>query len=209
MLHPAPPLTLRAATPDDALQLAELAILAAGEFYTWLYGPRAAQVLCGLFQQPGHLASYEKAKVATIEGQCAGMLLAFSWQQHQTEHQTTNWRYLRTFTPHTLFLVPLLFTAPEWFGQPEKDEFYVNYVAVYPHFQGRGLGGVLMQEAETSARAAGCRALSLDVDVKNPSAIRLYEKHGYAITKEATLNPFIDEIGRVYRMVKPLTASPA
>lgn len=204
MSHPAPPITLRAATPADALQLAELAILAAGEFYTWLYGPRAAQVLRGLFEQPAHLASFEKAKLATIEGQSAGMLLAYSWGLHQAEHQTTNWRYLRTFTPRTLLLVPLLFTAPEWFGQPEKDEFYVNYVAVYPHFRGHGLGGALLAEAEASAKVAGCRSLSLDVDVKNRGAIRLYEKQGYAITKKGTLNPFIEEIGCVYRMVKPL-----
>ena len=57
--------------------------------------------------------------------------------------------------------------------------YYIMALAVYPEFQGSGIGQALMAEAETVARAKGFKVMSLNVFAQNTGAIRLYESLGY------------------------------
>lgn len=54
-------------------------------------------------------------------------------------------------------------------------------VAVDPARRGLGLAGQLLDAAEQAASAQGCDSLHLEVQTGNSAALRLYEKHGYAV----------------------------
>ncbi|GJD35671.1 GNAT family N-acetyltransferase [Methylobacterium aerolatum] len=52
-------------------------------------------------------------------------------------------------------------------------------IAVAPNRGGLGLGGLLLEAAEGTARAHGCERLRLEVRGDNGAGIRLYERRGY------------------------------
>lgn len=57
--------------------------------------------------------------------------------------------------------------------------WYVNVLATYPDYRGRGYGSQLLEIAEQKAAASGRHGLSVIVSDANSGARRLYEKHGY------------------------------
>ena len=58
---------------------------------------------------------------------------------------------------------------------------WVNYLAVDPAYQRRGLGRLLMDEAERRLRAAGCPKVNLQVRTSNEHAVVFYRHLGYNI----------------------------
>ncbi len=56
---------------------------------------------------------------------------------------------------------------------------WVNYLAVSPHVQGRGLGRRLMAAAEEALARLGCAKVNLQVRGGNAAAMAFYEALGY------------------------------
>jgi GNAT superfamily N-acetyltransferase len=54
------------------------------------------------------------------------------------------------------------------------DELYV-----VPEHRGRGVGGALLEHAIAYAKAEGCLAVELEVDVEHARAEHLYERNGF------------------------------
>jgi ribosomal protein S18 acetylase RimI-like enzyme len=83
---------------------------------------------------------------------------------------------------------------PEWFLVGEIDgqvvagvmagyeghRGWINYLAVDPAFQRRGLGRALMAEAERLLRTAGCPKINLQVRAGNEAAVAFYRELGFA-----------------------------
>ncbi|CAN5883419.1 GNAT family acetyltransferase [soil metagenome] len=63
----------------------------------------------------------------------------------------------------------------------EGHRGWINYLAVSPEQQGRGLGRELMEEAETRLRALGCPKINLQVRTGNPKVRAFYEAIGYTL----------------------------
>ena len=61
-------------------------------------------------------------------------------------------------------------------GGAEAD---VQTVAVAPHAQGRGVGGVLVRALVSEAARRGASSLLLEVRADNAAAIALYHRHGF------------------------------
>jgi ribosomal protein S18 acetylase RimI-like enzyme len=57
----------------------------------------------------------------------------------------------------------------------------INYLAVDPDYRRRGLGRVLMGEAERLLKEAGCPKINLFVRSSNASVIAFYQSLGYAV----------------------------
>jgi ribosomal protein S18 acetylase RimI-like enzyme len=66
--------------------------------------------------------------------------------------------------------------------------WYLNVMAVYPEFRGRGLGSALLSKAEEIARLANASRMSLLVEEANAGAHKLYLRHGFG---EWTRRPYI------------------
>ncbi len=64
---------------------------------------------------------------------------------------------------------------------------WANYLAVEPSEQGRGLGRLLMQEAETRLTALGCPKLSLLVRSGNAQVVGFYKALGYGVDEVVAL----------------------
>ncbi|WP_431265412.1 GNAT family N-acetyltransferase [Roseateles chitinivorans] len=55
----------------------------------------------------------------------------------------------------------------------------IKRVFVQPHFRGRGISKVLMEELESHLRAQGIELARLETGVHQPEALKLYETLGY------------------------------
>ncbi|HPQ43933.1 MAG TPA: GNAT family acetyltransferase [Syntrophales bacterium] len=56
---------------------------------------------------------------------------------------------------------------------------WINYLAVHPQHRHSGIGKLMMDEAESRLRSAGCPKINLQVRGTNASAIRFYERIGF------------------------------
>jgi ribosomal protein S18 acetylase RimI-like enzyme len=61
----------------------------------------------------------------------------------------------------------------------EGHRGWVNYLAVEPELQGRGLGREMMAEAERRLEALGCPKVQLQIRTDNARAINFYRCLGY------------------------------
>ncbi|MCB9852724.1 MAG: GNAT family N-acetyltransferase [Phycisphaerales bacterium] len=57
--------------------------------------------------------------------------------------------------------------------------WYLNVLATFPQFRGRGFASELLRIADRLANEADCARISLTMSDANTAARRLYERHGY------------------------------
>ncbi|MEM1411129.1 MAG: ribosomal protein S18-alanine N-acetyltransferase [Pseudomonadota bacterium] len=60
-------------------------------------------------------------------------------------------------------------------------ESHLLNLCIHPHRQGRGLGGLLLDQALERARALGCEAMYLEVRPSNPQAAAMYRRRGFQV----------------------------
>ena len=97
---------------------------------------------------------------------------------------------------------PLAFAAHGPAEAPTEHKLQQLYV--HPDWQGRGLGGRLMDHVEAHARRLGCRALVLTVNRGNHRARAAYEKRGFQIREAAMFDIGNGFVMDDYVMEKPL-----
>lgn len=64
-------------------------------------------------------------------------------------------------------------------GNSERSRWHIDYVAVAPESQGRGVGAKLVESVFDRYGALGVKSFTLEVDALNAPALRLYEKLGF------------------------------
>jgi GNAT superfamily N-acetyltransferase len=93
---------------------------------------------------------------------------------------------------------------------PKKDPgwFIISELHVGPAARGQGIGGQLLDFAESLARQGGAGTMALHTLTTNP-ARRLYERHGFTVASSATDAAFEKLTGCAGNvlMVKPLQAA--
>jgi len=77
----------------------------------------------------------------------------------------------------------------------EGHRGWINYLGVDPAFRRRGLGRVLMQEAERHLREAGCPKINLQVRSANTDAINFYRSIGFAVDDVVSLGKRLEQDG--------------
>jgi ribosomal protein S18 acetylase RimI-like enzyme len=78
-------------------------------------------------------------------------------------------------------------------------------IAVAPHVGGRGIGPLMLAEAERTAKRRGRRAMRLEVQEHNTRAIARYEKSGYRLFGRQ--HAYYDNGDDALRFEKPLDGS--
>lgn len=63
----------------------------------------------------------------------------------------------------------------------EGHRGWINYLAVHPQYQRRGLGRRIMEAAEGLLKEAGCPKINLQVRTSNAAVIAFYKSLGYAV----------------------------
>lgn len=82
--------------------------------------------------------------------------------------------------------------------------FYINMLATYPRYRGRGVGTSLMRSVVCLAAEAGCTTISVEVFEQNAGALRLYQRLGYRIVEQRGViaQPCHPYTGRVLLLTK-------
>jgi ribosomal protein S18 acetylase RimI-like enzyme len=68
--------------------------------------------------------------------------------------------------------------------------WYLNVIAVYPEFRGRGVGAALLRKAEEIARLTAAAQVSLIVQESNVGALRFYLRYGFGEWARRRYVPF-------------------
>ena len=124
----------------------------------WAFGRERAARDSGNF-------SYVNAWLAEVDGTVAGCVLGYPADPAPAE--------IDPDTPPVL--VPLL----ELEGLA-PGSWYLNVLATYADHRGKGIGSALLSHAETVARQAGHRSVSLIAEDTHQDALRLYAAKGFA-----------------------------
>ena len=171
---------IRNATVNDAEHLAFLINLA-GEglpMFLWrqMAEPRQDPLSVGASRAAREEGSfsYRNARVLVIDGAVAGMLLSYRLPDSVAAVKPDD-------SPDVIRpLLELEARAP--------GSWYINAIATYEQFRGRGVASELMSACQTEALAAGAATLSLIVASENTAAHGLYVKLGY---REIAARPLV------------------
>lgn len=124
----------------------------------WAYGQERAARDTGNF-------SYRNAWLAEVDGQVAACLLGYPADPAPA-----------AIDPDT----PAIFVPLLELEAMAPQSWYLNVLATYDGFRGKGCGSALLAHAETIARQAGHMSISLIAENTHPDALRLYAAKGYA-----------------------------
>jgi ribosomal protein S18 acetylase RimI-like enzyme len=164
-------MNIRDATKDDVKDLAILINLAGEGLPMFLWRQMAEQgqdpLTLGAIRaaRDEGLFSYRNARVFEIDGLVAGMMLGYLLPDPYDVGEPGD--YPAAVWP----LVQLEAEVP--------GSWYVNAIATYEQFRGRGVASALMSAGQEIARAAGATELSLIVASENKLAHALYLKLGF------------------------------
>ncbi len=162
------------ASVDDCLAIAELAQIAGDNMpgHFWQESRQPGQTIEQAGAERARIEtanfSYRNTLLARVDGEVAGMLLAYRLPSAADNDENP-----ADFPEFVRPIIELEQCVPE--------SFYVNMLAAYPRFRGRGIGSALMARADPLAIAAGCELISIGVFETNSGALRLYRRLGYEL----------------------------
>lgn len=162
---------IRKATASDAPHLVRFINMAADDlplhFWRRTVGPEGDPWALGqerAARETGNF-SYRNAWLAEVDGTVAACLLGYP---AETAPGPIDPDTPPIFVP----LLELEALAP--------GSWYLNVLATYERFRGRGLGSALLKHADAVAAAAGHATISLIAEDTHHEALRLYTAKGYS-----------------------------
>lgn len=176
---------IRKATASDAAHLVQFINMAADDlplhFWRASVGPGGDPWAWGrerAARETGNF-SYRNAWLAEVGGEVAACLLGYPAEDEPAP-----------IAPDT----PPIFVPLLQLEALAPGSWYLNVLATYEQFRGQGLGSALLAQAETVARAAGHRTISLIAEDTHRDALRLYAAKGY---REVARRPLVKGDWRV------------
>jgi len=194
-------MNIRPATPGDADAFHRYVVMTSSE-YDFFFAPKTKQALADFFRRRNNIFSHEHARIAEIDGCIAGMILSYSGKQQYAGLLKSAIIFLKNLGAGVFTKMSSLVQYATRGGPAGIDDHYISNLAVDPEFRRRGVAQALLADAEQRARASGCKCFSLDVDKDNQPAAALYEKQGFTVTSEYSLD--LETIHYYSRMVKEL-----
>ena len=161
---------IRQATAADAAHLVRFINMAADDlplhFWRKSVGPDGDALAYGherAARETGSF-SYRNAWLSEVDGAVAAGLLGYPAEVDPAP-----------IAPDT----PAIFVPLLELEAMAPGSWYLNVLATYDVFRGRGIGSALLAEAERIARAAGHTSISLIAEDTHLDALRLYRAKGY------------------------------
>ena len=198
------------AVPVMASTASFLLYMTMGRWSDYLFGtgtPQETQNILGqLFRLKFNRFSHQFAETVIIDGEMAGLVLAYSHRTKRSLELPTAGQILRLtgmmgFMRFVWRVLPLLGVK-----ESERDEYYISHIAVLPEYQGQGIGTQLLAHTENKARERGFRRIALVVGVDNERAMAFYKRRGYKMVERIDVRASMRRIGLpgAYRMLKDL-----
>lgn len=198
----------RSATVYDEKACTQLIYDTMGSMADYLLGgdddAEAKKIISRLFQRQKNRYSHQYTELTIIDGNVTGLLLSYSGKILNS---------LVFPMAESMFAVNKLSETLRFFyrclpliniKEVEADEYFINNVAVFPKYQGDGVGKILMNLAEKRAEESGFTKCALTVEIENERAVDMYEHLGYQIVDSVKVERLKSRIGfsGLYRMVK-------
>lgn len=163
-------ITIRPATEADAALIAQVVAMAIGdeEGVRHYCGEQYLDVLADIASQSDTQYSWQQTLVAEVDGEAVGAVVGYDGGELSRLRDGTYSVIRKTIAE-----------AQPIIDETEAGEYYLDSVGVLPHFQGRGIGRVLVNTLCTKAFAEGHQRVGLIVDIENPQAESLYASLGF------------------------------
>jgi ribosomal protein S18 acetylase RimI-like enzyme len=175
-------LSIRPAKPQDASPAADLLYSTGPLAFNLAFGSeaRARAIIRRLFAIPGNPMSFEYTQVAELAGLVAG-ILTLSDRAIEIKTQPQMGRQLLGICGPMFLLhrLPIHLRLQNLTRLTSDGELCIEDIAVLAQMRGKGIGKILMNEAEALARRQGYCAVSLYVLRDNFDAIGFYRRLGY------------------------------
>ncbi len=169
---------MRPARPDDAREMARLVDIAseglAMHFWREASGamdPMEYGVLRAAREEGSF--SYRNGSVIEMDGRVVALLTGY--RQPDVFEAVELSEFSALIRP----LLELEMYAP--------GSWYVNVLATFSEYRGKGIGSKLLSEAERLAKVTAANGMSLIVAEENRGAVRLYERTGYRMAERRPL----------------------
>jgi ribosomal protein S18 acetylase RimI-like enzyme len=157
-----------------------------------------------MFRQRRNLFSFEHTYFAELDGRKAGMALGYGWEAKRRENWRTGSLLLRQMRLGILSKLSPLLKVNGVVGMVGSEEYYISNIAIYPEYRAAGIGTRLIFVVEEEAKKGGAGRVTLDVEVENTGAARLYKRLGYSVANESTVRLRGGQSFSFYRMCKEL-----
>ena len=137
-----------------------------------------------LWARPGHSASFEHASIAEVDGEVAGVLIAYPARDRYRLHRGLLLASLRQLSPRRWPLLiaglpQLVLASP----RPPRDAYYVGTIAVARRARRRGVGFTLGHHAEADAAAHGFPLIAAHTGARHAVARHALEKFGLRLAR--------------------------
>jgi len=170
---------IRKGLPEDAPDFANLVLLSEPTLFPTIFGSGTRGVIQNLFRHRKNLFSFEHSYFIEVDGKKAGMILGYDWKTQRGEEWRTGLLLIKYMKLEFFARIPALLKALSLVGRAGNNEYYICSVAVYPEFRGNELGTTLLLWEEEEAKRCGASRSTLDVNVDNQGALRLYNRLRY------------------------------
>jgi len=171
---------IRAGRRDDAAQLAVLVDIASQGMASAMWremsesGTPPAQIGRERALREVGGFSYRHAHIVELGGEIAGCAVSYRMEPSNSD--------LADVPPRVRELVEL--------EQQVPDHWYVNVLAIYPEYRGKGLGSLLLDHADSLGRDAISSGMAIIVASGNQRARKLYDRHGYRFLDQRSATPY-------------------
>ncbi|MGQ8874100.1 GNAT family N-acetyltransferase [Paenibacillus sp. TSA_86.1] len=163
---------LRPARKEDVDQIIPLLVQAIGDIAYALAGEsdheQAMHILREFITQENNRISYQNITVMELDGQIAGMLVAYAGDDVERLDQPLLNRSGRDEDEKYALV-----------KETRPGEYYLDTLSVSEVYQGQGIGRALMAAFEQQGRELGHTQVALIVEQDNNRAMQLYERQGY------------------------------
>ncbi|CAD5126198.1 DgyrCDS14369 [Dimorphilus gyrociliatus] len=177
--------TIRPMKLEEFDRVAEIYLNGFRNKYVYLVGEKYLQTAQNLYIK--HLKSDKNIRnghyVAMVNNEIKGICRIRTFKDPENIFTFDIFKSLLTLPILSLFKALFSLLTVDYIERCEKNEGYVDILAVDNTYRGKGIGQSLLSRADEECYKRGCTKISLLVVLSNFRARRLYEKHGYVPTK--------------------------
>ncbi len=200
---------IRKGLPEDAQDFTNLILLSALNLFLTMFGSGVRSAIQNLFRQRRNLFSFEHSYFIEVDDIKAGMILGYDGKTEREERWRTGLLMIKFMKLKFFTKILSLLKAWSLVGRAEDNEYYISNVAVYPEFRSINLGTNLLSKVEEEAKSCSAGRITLDVEVDNQGAIKLYKKLGFSIVGKPRKIKINRKIFAFFRMCKKCDGTPS
>ena len=85
-------------------------------------------------------------------------------------------------------MVRILEADELYWGKSAVEALYIHSLVVVEKYEGRGIGGLILQKIAANAKLIGKKYMRLDASTDNPKLCKYYENLGFILTGTTTIS---------------------